>query len=417
MQNEAVVPASHTSLLRYWRLPIFSGPWWRGRVFSVGAAVALFAAALAITIGIVADETLRGVRVFVELAMLPLVALCIGPGLAVYLRGLRWPPRREYAAMAAAICACSAVLFWADPWVERAVRAWIPTVPNKVVQFSFGLNAKVEADDGKPKEDSTQAAEPNPLFAASLVNALLYFWLSGGLALIAYGPQQRRLADDARRRELSAAQAARREAEMKLSILAAQVEPHFLFNTLAGVRGAVASDPARAVTLIDRLTDYLRLTIPRLRNDGQIENATLAPQMDIVESYLALTHARLPRLAYRIDLPPALVDARFPPLMLISLAENAVKHGIEPKVGPAAIEVTAHREGDRLTVAVCDDGVGFGAGGAGSGLGLANIRERLAQLYGSAAALELTAREDGGVCAAITLPFETTTTDADRPAR
>jgi LytS/YehU family sensor histidine kinase len=244
----------------------------------------------------------------------------------------------------------------------------------------------------------------------------LIFWLAGGFALLAYFPQQRRLAEAQRRRELAAAQAARREAELKLSVLAAQVEPHFLFNTLAGVRGAVASDPARAVTLIDRLADYLRLTIPRLRADAQAAGATLGGQLEIVEAYLALIHARLPRLAYSVQVTPELAAARFPPLMLISLAENAVKHGIEPKVGPARIEVTAQREGDALVVAVCDDGVGFAATGSGAGLGLANIRERLVQIYGDRAALTLTARDSGGVCATISVPYELAS-DADRDPR
>jgi sensor histidine kinase YesM len=212
---------------------------------------------------------------------------------------------------------------------------------------------------------------------------------------------------------------------MRLSVLAAQVEPHFLFNTLAGVRSAIVTDPARASEMIDRLSDYLRAAIPRLRSDGGAE-ATLGSQLELARAYLGLMAARLPRLGFAIDVPAELARAPFPPLMLISLAENAVKHGVEPKIGPARIEIGARRTGDgRLEVSVADDGAGFdagtaagpgadgtahggegrSAGAAGSGLGLTNIRERLAQMYGARAALELRMRREGGVLATLTIPL------------
>jgi LytS/YehU family sensor histidine kinase len=207
-------------------------------------------------------------------------------------------------------------------------------------------------------------------------------------------------------RALAEAQRQRREAEMRLSVLAAQVEPHFLFNTLAGVRGAIASDPARAVALIDRLADYLRASIPRLR-DGGSAAATLGAQVELVRAYLALMSARMPRLRFRVEVPDDLLALPFPPLMLVSLAENAIKHGVEPKVGPAEVVLHAERTADgRLAVTVADDGAGFGASSAGTGLGLANIRERLQQMHGERAALQLRARPGGGVEATLTLPVE-----------
>ena len=163
----------------------------------------------------------------------------------------------------------------------------------------------------------------------------------------------------ARERELAQAKAQRHEAELRLSVLAAQVEPHFLFNTLAGVRSAIATDPARASEMIDRLVDYLRAAIPRLRSDGRVQ-ATLGAQLDIVRAYLGLMAARMPRLQWSVDAAPALLAAHCPPLMLISLAENAVKHGVERKIGAARIDVRADRdEQGRLRVTVLDDGAGF----------------------------------------------------------
>jgi sensor histidine kinase YesM len=149
--------------------------------------------------------------------------------------------------------------------------------------------------------------------------------------------------------------------------------------------------------------DYLRAAIPRLRSDGAAE-ATLAQQAQTVQAYLALMQARMPRLQYSIAIPPELAALPFPPLMLISLAENAVKHGVEPKIGPARVELSATLDAQgRLAVTVADDGVGFGSG-AGSGLGLSNVRERLRQLHQGRAELSLKARPGGGVAATIAVP-------------
>jgi LytS/YehU family sensor histidine kinase len=189
-------------------------------------------------------------------------------------------------------------------------------------------------------------------------------------------------------------------------VLAAQVEPHFLFNTLAGVRSAIATDPPRASEMIDRLVDYLRAAIPRLRSDGGAQ-ATLGGQIDIVRAYLGLMSARMPRLRFDIDVPADLLAMPCPPLMLISLAENAVKHGVEPKIGPVQVTVQARRAADGLLeVTVADDGAGFGGSAGGSGLGLTNIRERLHQMFPARAALTLRARPAGGVAATLSLPTE-----------
>ena len=160
--------------------------------------------------------------------------------------------------------------------------------------------------------------------------------------------------------------------------------------------------------MIDHLAEYLRGAIPRLRSDGTAAASTLGSQVDFVRAYLALMRSRMPRLSYAIELPEALRDAPCPPLMLISLAENAVRHGVEPKVGPAHIVVSAQRAADgRLDVTVADDGAGFGAADtAGSGIGLANIRARLAQMHGDRAALTLRSRAEGGVAATLTLPMD-----------
>ena len=239
--------------------------------------------------------------------------------------------------------------------------------------------------------------------------AMLVGWLGGLTDLVAYVRQRGKLDDVLRDQALRRAGAARLEAELRLSVLAAQVEPHFLFNTLASVRSAIASDPVRAAALVDHLADYLRSTIPQMRGDAAGGSVALERQLDAARAYLALMHERMPRLTFAVDAEPGLETALVPPLMLISLVENAVKHGAEPKAGPTHVTVSAARvtEADAtlLELRVRDDGVGFGGATSGAGVGLANIQERLAGLYGPQAGLTLKALPDGGVEAILRLPL------------
>ncbi|HBI69531.1 MAG TPA: sensor histidine kinase, partial [Massilia sp.] len=238
---------------------------------------------------------------------------------------------------------------------------------------------------------------------------LVLGWLGGGTDLLAWLRQRRLMRENELLGEVARYRDERNEVEMQLSILASQVEPHFLFNTLSGVRAAMLSDPARGVVMIDHLVDYLRATIPQLRADRAQTFVSLGSQLDAAQAYLGIIRARLPRLDVAIDCPPELRKVAIPPLMLISLVENAVKHGIELKKGPARIAVSAMRrqadDGALLELAVADDGLGFGGATSGSGIGLSNIRERLKHLYGDAAALSLRANDGGGVTAAIVLPL------------
>lgn len=240
-------------------------------------------------------------------------------------------------------------------------------------------------------------------------------WLGGTVDLVAYFRQRRMLRDALLLGQVRRYKDERDEVELQLSVLASQIEPHFLFNTLSGVRAAMLSDPARGIVLIDHLVDYLRSTIPQLRADRAHKFVALGAQLDAVQAYLGIIAARLPRLRVRIDCPSSLREVAIPPLMLISLVENAVKHGIELKQGPAQIIVTAARgddggegEGDAaamLQLSVSDDGVGFGATSSGSGIGLSNIRARLLHLYDGQASLSLRAGDNGGVVASIVLPL------------
>ena len=186
------------------------------------------------------------------------------------------------------------------------------------------------------------------------------------------------------------------------------MEPHFLFNTLASVRALVRQDPIQAENTLDALVDFLRATIPKLRDGESKLHATLGQQLDLCRSYLALMQVRMGgRLSYAVEADPALRDAAFPPSILITLVENAIKHGIESKPGPGRVEILASLHEGKLLVQVIDDGAGLQPG-LGSGMGLANVREQLASRFGARASFRLRPLSGQGVSAEISIPMETT---------
>jgi signal transduction histidine kinase len=202
------------------------------------------------------------------------------------------------------------------------------------------------------------------------------------------------------------AEAAQRQAaEHRLRLLEAQLEPHMLFNTLANLRALIAVDPPRAQAMLDRVIAYLRATLGASRTSMH----PLAAEFARLDDYLALMAVRMgARLQVTLDLPQALRDYPVPALLLQPLAENAIKHGLEPKVAGGRLEVRARADAARLVLAVRDTGVGIGAlPHGGSGFGCEQVRERLATLYGDAAslAIEPAADAEGGTLATIELPL------------
>jgi signal transduction histidine kinase len=238
---------------------------------------------------------------------------------------------------------------------------------------------------------------------------LIWIWWGGLFDFLSYVRQGRMMQEMRVQEQLNRYKRERNEAEMRLSVLDSQVEPHFLFNTLSGVRAAMLSDPQRGIAIIDHLVEYLRLTIPKMRHEGQGVESVLSLQLDAVRAYLNVIKMRIPRLSFEVDAPTELLNKKVPPLMLISLVENAVKHGIEPKKGLVHIKVTAQtlqaNQQEKLQLSVIDNGVGFGGTSSGSGIGLSNIRERLKQLYGEHASLNLSMRDEGGIQACLILPM------------
>jgi two-component sensor histidine kinase len=204
------------------------------------------------------------------------------------------------------------------------------------------------------------------------------------------------------------AEAERQLAEMRLSALKAQIEPHFIFNTIAHLRRLIGTDPKRAERMADELSDFLRASLKSLRD----EFTTVAEDIKLVEAYLQIAAIRMgARLSIAIEVDPAVATRRIPPMMLLTLVENAIQHGIEPKPEGGRIAVnagaTTHDATQVLCLSVADSGAGFGQNAsAGSGLGLANIRERLRSVYGNRAKLMLSNGAEGGVLAQLHIPLE-----------
>lgn len=186
----------------------------------------------------------------------------------------------------------------------------------------------------------------------------------------------------------------------RLQLLRAQIEPHFLFNTLATVRTLARIDRAGAIDMLDNLMRYLSEALPKLRQ----EESSLADELQLIDAYLRIHQIRMgKRLSYELQIPAQLATERVPSMILLTLVENAVKHGINPAVEGGTIRVTAMREHAALVLRVADSGQGLAATD-GFGMGLANIRRRLDMLYGDRAVLSL-ARASRGVVATVSIPL------------
>jgi sensor histidine kinase YesM len=188
----------------------------------------------------------------------------------------------------------------------------------------------------------------------------------------------------------------------------AQVEPHFLFNTLASIDHLIETDPPRASRMQKSLIALLRATMPAMR-EGTVNGVrSLGQEIAVIEPYLEILKVRMEeRLETQVDVPEGLRSAEFPPMMVQGLVENAIKHGLEPKPEGGTLTVQAEVAHGKLVVTVTDTGVGFGqANTAGTGTGLDNIRERLRLLYGQEARLDIRSPTNGGTQTIITLPYK-----------
>jgi len=215
-----------------------------------------------------------------------------------------------------------------------------------------------------------------------------------------------------RRAELTATEATKRAdteqlertvLEARMEALQAQIEPHFLFNTLASIDQLILTDPPRASRMQQSLIRYLRSAMPQMREGSR---PTLGQQVNLCSAFLEIMAVRMEgRLQPVVNVPEGLKSAVFPSMMLQTLVENAIKHGLEPKAEGGRLEIGAEIVDGELAVHVRDTGIGF-MPKAEVGVGLANIRERLKVLYNGRAELIISVPPEGGTCATIKLPYE-----------
>lgn len=234
------------------------------------------------------------------------------------------------------------------------------------------------------------------LFVLTCVAITWFFWSRGRMQV---------LKAEAEAEKARAAAVEKQALQAQLQMLQAQIEPHMLFNTLANLQALIGVDAARAQHMLDQLIQYLRATLSSSRSD----KTSLAHEFSLMEAYLGLMQVRMgKRLSYALHLPQDLRDTMVPPMLLQPLVENAIKHGLEPRIEGGHIEVAARREGDTLVLTVSDNGLGLdGATEAtrGTRLGVTNIRERLQALHGERAQFSLTPNTPSGVLAQLTIPL------------
>ncbi|HEV8694014.1 MAG TPA: histidine kinase [Lysobacter sp.] len=215
----------------------------------------------------------------------------------------------------------------------------------------------------------------------------------------------RRITERRRNEQAAAAQTAT-EKELtvaKLSLLHAQVEPHFLYNTLASAQYLTRTDPQRADEMLGHLIQYLRRSLPRTED----ELSTLGDELERALAYLEILKIRMgQRLAVQVDVPENLRGTKLPPMMLQTLVENAIKHGLEPRTAGGTVWILARRVDDTVSITVADDGEGFNSKNGGTGIGLKYVRERLQLVYGTKGSLTVVANFPSGVAATVAVPAE-----------
>jgi hypothetical protein len=204
------------------------------------------------------------------------------------------------------------------------------------------------------------------------------------------------LAFDLERSELE-----RQALDSRLSLLQAQVAPHFLFNTLANVQALVDAGSPQAAVVLRSLVAYLRAAVPRLNETA----TTLVRELELVKAYLELMHMRMPdRLQFEMRAEEEALSLRCPPMTLLTLVENAVRHGIDPSEQGGRIDIQVHRRGERCVIRVSDTGAGLRPSNGGLGTGLSALRERLELAFGTDVQLRVSALQPGGVCAELEFP-------------
>ena len=263
--------------------------------------------------------------------------------------------------------------------------------------------ATVWQDDGPTERERTVK------LLRGLPELAMLWVLASAVIKVTYKQQIRAQAQAAQAVETAEAESLKRQVvEARMAAMQAQVEPHFLFNTLASIDHLIEVDPKRASVMQKNLIALLRASMPTMREAGDGGPRDLGRELSVIRPYLEILKVRMEeRLTTEIAVPDGLLSAEFPQMMVQTLVENAIKHGLEPKPEGGNLKVQAEIVHGKLVVSVADTGLGFGrAATAGTGVGLANIRERLQLLYGAKAALAVTENPGGGTVVTVTVPYK-----------
>ena len=261
--------------------------------------------------------------------------------------------------------------------------------------------AEAAADEWRPRVISHRYGDP-------LMPLTMWFILLSIIIKISYKGKVQAEAKAAQATEVAESESLKRQVvEARMAAMQAQVEPHFLFNTLASIEHLIETDPPRAGKMQRNLIALLRASMPTMREANAQGTRDLGRELAMIRPYLEILKVRMEdRLQTEVRVSDGLLSAEFPPMMLQSLVENAIKHGLEPKADGGLLTVSAEIVHGNLAVTVADTGLGFGKSAtAGTGIGLSNIRERLALLYGNKASLVLSEPATGGTSVTITVPY------------
>jgi len=287
------------------------------------------------------------------------------------------------------------------------------TVRNAVEEARRAIHEAIDEAKAEAEAELAEQDEPGPkvirVGIGHSLPQLAFLWIVMSLILkIAYKGRIQAEVKAAQATETAEAESLKRQVvEARMAAMQAQVEPHFLFNTLASIDHLIETDPARASLMQKNLIALLRASMPTMREANANGVRDLGRELAVITPYLAILKVRMEdRLATSIDVPEGLRSAEFPPMMIQSLVENAIKHGLEPKPEGGSLSVKAEIVHGKLAVTVADTGLGFGkAATAGTGIGLNNIRERLALLYGSKATLTVAENAPSGTRVTIAVPY------------
>ena len=270
-------------------------------------------------------------------------------------------------------------------------------------------------DNTEPKVRVMPSRRTSVVHAGDFLTNLAFAWIVASAILkITYKGRMRAEAVAAKATETAEAESLKRQVvEARMAAMQAQVEPHFLFNTLASIDHLIETDPERASVMQKNLIALLRASMPTMREANAGGLRDLGRELAVIQPYLEILKVRMEdRLQTELQIPEGLRSAEFPPMMIQSLVENAIKHGLEPKPEGGRLSVRAEIVHGKLALTVADTGLGFGkVATAGTGIGLNNIRERLQLLYGNKASLVVAENRPSGTVVTITVPYVARTGD------